>query len=73
MNKKKEKNSIPNPYLLSSFCLLNPLITHAGPPGYSGGGGVYLPSFIETGISVGIVSLGGLLVILGVNKFNLVR
>ena len=58
-------------YNLIQAQLLNPLITYAGPPGYSVGEGAYLPSLIEVGVSVGIVSLGALLVILGLSKLNL--
>ncbi len=58
-------------YNLLQAQLLNPLITYAGPPGYSGGEGVYLPSLIELGVSLGIVSIGGLLVMIGLDKLNL--
>jgi molybdopterin-containing oxidoreductase family membrane subunit len=58
-------------YNLLQAQLLNPLITYAGPPGYSSGGGVYLPSLLEIGISVGIIALGGLLVFLGLHKLHL--
>lgn len=58
-------------YNLLQAQLLNPLITYAGPPGYSGGEGVYLPSLIEIGVSVGIVALGCILVIIGLNKLSL--
>jgi molybdopterin-containing oxidoreductase family membrane subunit len=58
-------------YNLLQAQLLNPLISYAGPPGYSGGEGVYLPSLIELGVSVGIISLGGLLVMIGLDKLNL--
>ena len=59
-------------YNLLQAQLVNPLIPYAGPPGYNPGEvGVYLPSLIEIGVSVGIVSLGALLVILGLSKLNL--
>lgn len=58
-------------YNLLQAQLLNPLITYAGPPGYSGGEGVYLPSLIEVGVAVGIISLGALLVMIGLDKLNL--
>ncbi|WP_019850379.1 NrfD/PsrC family molybdoenzyme membrane anchor subunit [Desulfitobacterium sp. PCE1] len=58
-------------YNLLQAQLLNPLITYAGPPGYGGGEGVYLPSFIEIGVAVGIISLGGLLVMIGLDKLSL--
>ncbi|KTE92428.1 oxidoreductase [Desulfitobacterium hafniense] len=58
-------------YNLLQAQLLNPLITYAGPPGYSGGEGVYLPSLIEIGVSVGIIAMGGLLVMIGLDKLNL--
>lgn len=51
--------------------LLNPLITYAGPPGYSGGEGTYLPSLIEVLVAVGIFSLGGFLVTLGLSRLRL--
>lgn len=59
-------------YNLLQAQLLNPLIDYAGPPGYSGIiKGVYLPSLIEVGVSVGIIALGGLLIMLGLAKLNL--
>ncbi|AFM00383.1 polysulfide reductase [Desulfitobacterium dehalogenans ATCC 51507] len=58
-------------YNLLQAQLLNPLITYAGPPGYGGGEGVYLPSLVELGVAVGIISLGALLVIIGLDKLNL--
>lgn len=58
-------------YNLLQAQLLNPLISYAGPPGYGGGEGVYLPSLIELGVSIGIISLGGLLVMIGLDKLNL--
>lgn len=51
--------------------LLNPLISYAGPPGYSGGEGTYLPTLVEILVTVGILSLGGLLVTLGMSNLNL--
>lgn len=58
-------------YNLLQAQLLNPLITYAGPPGYSMPTGVYLPSFIEIGVAVGIIAFGGLLVMIGLNKLDL--
>lgn len=58
-------------YNLLQAQLLNPLITFAGPPGYGGGEGVYIPSLLEVGLSLGIVALGGLLVMLGLYKLSL--
>lgn len=58
-------------YNLLQAQLLNPLITYAGPPGYGGGEGVYLPSMIEVGVSVGIIAMGGLLVMIGLDKLSL--
>ncbi|KTE91103.1 hypothetical protein AT727_05755 [Desulfitobacterium hafniense] len=59
-------------YNLLQAQLLNPLIPYAGPSGYNPAElGVYIPSLLEVGISVGIVSLGGLLVLIGLNKLNL--
>ena len=58
-------------YNLLQAQLLNPLITYAGPPGYSGGEGIYLPSLIEIGVAVGIISLGALLVMIGLDKLSL--
>lgn len=58
-------------YNLLQAQLLNPSISYPGPPGYSGGTGVYLPSLIELGVAVGIISLGALLVLIGLNKLSL--
>lgn len=59
-------------YNLLQAQLLNPLITYAGPVGYNPSQlGAYLPSIIEVGVSVGIVSLGCLLALIGLNKLNL--
>jgi dimethyl sulfoxide reductase membrane subunit len=58
-------------YNLLQAQLLNPLITYAGPPGYGAVEGVYLPSLIEIGIAVGIIALGGMLVMIGLDKLNL--
>ncbi|MFB6468120.1 NrfD/PsrC family molybdoenzyme membrane anchor subunit [Cytobacillus sp. Hz8] len=61
-------------YNLLQAQLLNPLITYAGPTGYNASQaslGVYIPSLIEVGVSIGIVALGGLLVLIGLNKLNL--
>ncbi|KTE92415.1 oxidoreductase [Desulfitobacterium hafniense] len=51
--------------------LFNPLITYAGPPIYGGTTGPYVPSLIEIGLSLGIVSLGALLLNQGLSKLNL--
>lgn len=52
--------------------LLNPLLSYAGPAGYNPLRlGVYLPSIIEIGVFVGIVSLVSLLALIGLNKLNL--
>ncbi len=51
--------------------LLNPLITYAGPPGYGMPAGVYIPSLIEIGVSLGIIALGGLLVMISLDKLDL--
>lgn len=58
-------------YNLLQAELLNPLISYAGPPGYGVGEGSYFPALIEIGVSVGIISLGGLLVMLGLSMLNL--
>ncbi|MGE4273326.1 MAG: NrfD/PsrC family molybdoenzyme membrane anchor subunit [Desulfitobacterium sp.] len=58
-------------YNLLQAPLLNPLITYAGPPGYGASQGVYLPSLIEIGVSVGIIAMGGMLVMIGLDKLNL--
>lgn len=58
-------------YNLLQAQLLNPLISYAGPPGYGGGEGIYLPSLIEIGVAIGIISLGILLVMVGLDKLNL--
>ncbi|WP_019851185.1 NrfD/PsrC family molybdoenzyme membrane anchor subunit [Desulfitobacterium sp. PCE1] len=51
--------------------LFNPLLTYAGPPVYGGTSGPYVPSLIEIGLSLGIVSLGALLMNLGLSKLKL--
>jgi molybdopterin-containing oxidoreductase family membrane subunit len=58
-------------YNLIQSQLSNPLIQYAGPPAYSGGRGVYLPSLLEIGLSIGIVGLVVLLAIIGLNLLNL--
>lgn len=58
-------------YNLLQAELLNPLISYAGPPGYSGGEGTYLPTVIEISVAIGIVSIGGLLVTLGLKSLHL--
>jgi molybdopterin-containing oxidoreductase family membrane subunit len=49
----------------------NALIAYPGPPSYGVMGQAYLPSLLEVGVSVGIVSLGALLVLLGLPRLNL--
>mgnify|MGYP000865320837 CR=1 FL=1 len=51
--------------------LFNPLITYPGPEVYGEARGSYVPSLIEIGLSLGIVSLGALLLNLGLTKLNL--
>ncbi|KGK90453.1 oxidoreductase [Desulfosporosinus sp. HMP52] len=51
--------------------LFNPLITLPGTPVYGGTTGPYVPSLLEIGLSLGIVSLGALLLNLGFGKLNL--
>ena len=51
--------------------LFNPLLTYPGPPVYGGITGPYIPSLVEIGLSLGIVSLGCLLLVLGFSKLNL--
>lgn len=51
--------------------LFNPLLTLPGAPIYGGTTGPYFPSLIEIGLSLGIVSLGALLLNLGLRKLNL--
>lgn len=59
-------------YNLLQSQLLNPLITYGGPVGYNPAElAVYIPSLIEVGVSVGIVALGCLLVLIGLNTLNL--
>lgn len=58
-------------YNLLQAQLLNPILTYAGPPGYGAGTGVYLPTLIELGVSLGIISIGGLLIMIGLNKLSL--
>lgn len=59
-------------YNLLQAQLLNPLIAYPGPAQHTPGQlGAYLPSLVEIGISVGIVALGCLLVIIGLNTLNL--
>ncbi|NMA69924.1 MAG: hypothetical protein GX958_10975 [Desulfitobacterium sp.] len=50
--------------------LFNPLLNLPGPVMF-GDTGSYLPSLIEIGLSVGIISLGALLLSIGLNKLNL--
>lgn len=60
-------------YNLLQSELLNPLIRYAGAPLFSMGSNpaAYIPSWIEIGIAVGIIGLGGVLVLLGLNNLNL--
>ncbi|MEM5816588.1 MAG: NrfD/PsrC family molybdoenzyme membrane anchor subunit [Desulfitobacterium hafniense] len=59
-------------YNLLQAQLLNPLITYPGPSANNlSEAGVYLPSIIEMGVSVGIIALGALLVTVGLSKLNL--
>lgn len=51
--------------------LLNPLLTDVGSPVYGAGIQFYLPSMLEIGVSVGIISIGGLLVMIGLDKLKL--
>lgn len=51
--------------------LFNPLITLPGTPVYGGTTGPYIPSLLEIGLSLGIVSLGALLLNLGFSKLEL--
>jgi len=58
-------------YTLLQAQLLNPLLSYPGPEGYVSGQGIYLPSIIEIGLAVGIIALGCLLVMIGLNKLDL--
>ncbi|WP_050754212.1 NrfD/PsrC family molybdoenzyme membrane anchor subunit [Desulfitobacterium hafniense] len=59
-------------YNLLQAQLLNPLIPYGGPVGYNPAElGAYIPSLIEVGVSVGIVALGCLLVLIGLNRLDL--
>ncbi|WP_050754214.1 NrfD/PsrC family molybdoenzyme membrane anchor subunit [Desulfitobacterium hafniense] len=59
-------------YNLLQAQLLNPLLTYGGPVGYNPAElGVYIPSLIEVGVSIGIVALGWLLVLIGLNVLDL--
>ncbi|AGA70344.1 polysulfide reductase [Desulfitobacterium dichloroeliminans LMG P-21439] len=51
--------------------LFNPLITLPGPQMLGEPTGPYIPSLLEVGVSLGIVSLGTLLLNLGLSKLNL--
>ncbi|SDG12109.1 NrfD/PsrC family molybdoenzyme membrane anchor subunit [Desulfosporosinus hippei] len=51
--------------------LFNPLITLPGTPVYGGTTEPYVPSLLEMGLSIGILSLGALLLNLGFGKLNL--
>ncbi len=58
-------------YNLLQAQLLNPLISYAGPPGYGAGSGVYLPTLVELGVTVGIIAIGSLLVMIGTKHLPL--
>jgi molybdopterin-containing oxidoreductase family membrane subunit len=58
-------------YNLLQAQLLNPLIPYVGPPGYSGGEGTYLPTLMEVLITIGVLSLGALLVTVGLQTLHL--
>lgn len=59
-------------YNLLQTELANPLLMYAGPEGYNPFKlGIYIPSWIEVGIAAGIIALGGLLVVLGLNYLKL--
>lgn len=64
-------------YLLKSNLLqtelFNPLLSYPGLALYDGITGPYIPSFLEIVLSLGIVSLGCLLLALGFRKLNLVE
>lgn len=51
--------------------LFNPLLSYPGPAMHGGSTGPYIPSLIEIGLSLGIVSLGCLLLALGFRKLKL--
>ena len=51
--------------------LFNPLLQLPGPAIYGDMAGPYIPSLLEIGLSLGIISLGALLLSLGLQKLNL--
>lgn len=51
--------------------LLHPLLQLPGPEMYGDMTGPYVPSLVEIGLSLGIISLGALLIGLGMKKLNL--
>ncbi len=51
--------------------LFNPLLSFPGPEMYGNNVGPYLPSLLEIGLSVGIMSLGALLLGVGLKALNL--
>lgn len=51
----------------------HPVLHFPGPDMYGAESGVYIPSLIEIGLSIGIISLGALLLGLGFKKLNLGR
>lgn len=53
--------------------LFNPLLTYPGPAMPGGSVGPYIPSLLEIGLSLGIVSLGCLLLILGFRMLKLAK
>ncbi len=62
-------------YLIKSNLLqaefFNSLISLPGPPMFGDTAGRYIPSLVEIGLSLGIISLGALIFKLGLNKLNL--
>lgn len=51
--------------------LFNPLLSYPGPEMYGDMAGPYYPSLLEIGVSLGIISLGALLFMLGLRWLNL--
>lgn len=51
--------------------LFHPLLNYAGPFMYGDGAFYYIPSLIEIGVSVGIVSLGAFLLVIGLRALKL--
>ncbi len=51
--------------------LFNPLITLPGPQMFTQSAGPYIPSLLEIGLALGILSLGALLLNLGLSKLDL--